>query len=315
MGEKPRLTINAREAVRLFRSGMSDEDLMRRYNISARSLERLFKKLVDEGEIAKAELNHRLYRSHRSHVVDVVSDATLKRPGSKKKIKISAGDVLSRLKSGMSDIELMDQYNLSSRGLHRLLGRLVTRGDISEDDLEQRKRAFQWVDIAFVRSNGQSPETLDEKDLDAEVNHTAIRAFLGDRKVIISGVLGALCGVLASAVFLVSFVGLENARKILQGPNRVTSTADGSVDRLDDAAKQVISTLESIARRDPGTINSDSGNQSPEYEMCMKNCDKDYAGGDDADKVIWINCRKNCVARHSKRLREIRALYHRPALW
>jgi hypothetical protein len=75
VGEKPRLAINAREAVDLFRQGASDIDLMERYNISARSLERLFKKLLDEGEISKSELKRRMFSSGKTHAVDVVSQA------------------------------------------------------------------------------------------------------------------------------------------------------------------------------------------------------------------------------------------------
>lgn len=315
MGERPRLTVNAREAVHLFRSGMSDADLMRRYNISARSLERLFKKLVDEGAIAKAELNHRLYKSQRSHVVDVVSDAVERpRVTQKKKIKISAGDVVSRIKSGMSDIDLMDQYNLSALGLERLLRKLVRRGDIAEDYLEERKRAFHWADIAFVKSEGQSPETLDDRGFDLGANHIGFREFVEEYKVVLSALLGALGGMLFTAVLLVSLAGLDTTRNLVMGA-KTSASADGPPDTLDAAAQNMVSTLESIARGDPGTSSSDPEKRSPQYEQCMKDCDKDHADGDDAEKVLWIECRKSCVAQHSKRLKAIRELYHRPRFW
>ncbi len=314
MGERPRLTVNAREAVHLFRSGMSDADLMKRYNVSARSLERLFKKLVDEGEIEKAELNRRLYGSDRSHVVDVVSD-TVVRPeeSNKKKVRISAGDVLSRIRSGLSDIEIMDHYNLSARGLDRLLKRLVRRGDIAAEDLAERKRAFHWADIAFVKSEGRPPETLEEENGDIEDDPSVFREFLEEHKVVISAMLGALCGMLLTLVLLVSLAGLERTWSVVSGPKHVASTGDGPGDPLDEAAQQVISTLEAIAVGAGPAETSESGLRSPEYERCLKNCDNDHAGGDDADKVLWINCRKNCVARYSKRLKAIRELYHSPA--
>lgn len=309
MGEKPRLTVNAREAVRLFRSGMSDSDLMKRYNISARSPERLFKKLLDEGEIEKAELNRRLFRSERSHIVDVVSDTVVRREETqKKKVRISAGDVLDRIRYGMSDIELMDHYNLSARGLDRLLKRLVRRGDIVAEDLKERKRAFHWAEIAFVKTEGQSPETLDEDS--GENDDGAVREFAEEHKVVISGLLGALCGMLLTVVFIVSLAGSEATWGLLTGPKHVASTAGGSGDPLDDAAQQVISTLEAIASGAGPEDTSESGPQSPEYERCLKNCDSDHSGDDDADKILRVSCRKDCVARYSKRLKAIRELYH-----
>lgn len=294
---------------------MSDVDLMRRYGISARSLERLFKKLLDEGEIDKAELNGRLYKSDRSHIVDVVSHTVLRRPKSKKKIRISAGEVVRLIRSGMSDIELMDRYNVSARGLDRLFRKLMQRGDIDREDLEQRKRAFHWADIAYVRSEGQSPESLEEEDLEADDDRTGFRDFPAEHKVLISALLGALCGILLTALFFVSVAGWEKTRDLAAGPKSVAPLMDGSPDPLDAAVQQMISTLESIARGDDPPGNADGGERSPQYEQCLKDCDRDHTRGDDAERALWVNCRKSCVALHSKRLREIRSLYQRPALW
>lgn len=294
---------------------MSDVDLMRRYNISARSLERLIKKLLDEGEIDKAELNGRLYKSDRSHIVDVVSYPVFKRPKSKKKIRISAGEVVRLIRSGMSDIELMDRYNVSARGLDRLFRKLRQRGEVVEEDLEERKSAFHWADIAYVRSEGQSPESLEEEDLEPDDDRTGFRGFPAEHKVLVSALLGALCGMLVTALFFVSVAGWEKTRDLAAGPKSVAALIDDSPDPLDAAVQQMISTLESIARGDDPPGNADSGERSPQYEQCLKDCDKDFSRGDDTDRALWVNCRKSCVALHSKRLKEIRSLYQRPSLW
>lgn len=317
MGEKPRLAINAQEAVELFRSGVNDVDLMRRYNISARSLERLFKKLVDEGEITRSELNERMYRSERSHVVDVVSEpvAQPKKPR-KNKVRISAEEVVQSLKSGMNDIELMNKYNLSARGVDRLLRRLVKRGDIDADELKERKKHFYWADLAFVGSDGRSVEPLNDADMDNGSDESTFREFLEVHKVGIAAGLGALAGMLGTVLFVLSVAGVDTTRALVFGPRAPGPDAVGRSDPLGDATQQMISALESIARGDRTDDQSEKSTRSRAYEKCLLDCDRDHAADDPAEKVLWLNCRKSCVVRYSKRLRKIRELYHGSAgLW
>jgi predicted transcriptional regulator len=313
VGEKPRLAINAREAVSLFRNGASDVDLMERYNISARSLERLFKKLLDEGEISKSELNQRMFSSGKTHAVDVVSQAVKGRATNKKKVRISAGDVMQSIGSGMSDIELMNKYNLSARGLDRLLRRLVKRGDIEQSELEERKKSFYWADVAFVKSNGQSVEPLDDRDFEGMPEESAFGEFLEEHKVGISACLGAIGGMLATVILIVSVTGVERTQEMVFGTTMPLTVRGGDQEGLDVATDQVIAALESIARNEPMPKDKNPDAKSPEYAKCLADCDREFSRGDGSNKALWFNCRKGCVIRHSSRMKRIRELYHTPA--
>lgn len=66
--EKP--VIKAKEAARSIRAGMSDAQLMKRYNISARGLESLFRKLAAAGLITEEELDARRLQPSQLFLVD-----------------------------------------------------------------------------------------------------------------------------------------------------------------------------------------------------------------------------------------------------
>ena len=51
--------VNAEDAVRSIRSGMTDEALMEKYEISQKGLESLFRKLVAAGAIEQSDLDRR----------------------------------------------------------------------------------------------------------------------------------------------------------------------------------------------------------------------------------------------------------------
>jgi predicted transcriptional regulator len=60
--DKP--VIKAADAVKYIRSGMDDSSLMKRYKISAKGLQSLFRKLVAAGVLDQSELNRRLSETH-----------------------------------------------------------------------------------------------------------------------------------------------------------------------------------------------------------------------------------------------------------
>jgi hypothetical protein len=57
--------VNAEDAVRSIRSGMTDEALMEKYEISQKGLESLFRKLIAAGAIERSELDRRRGSLHR----------------------------------------------------------------------------------------------------------------------------------------------------------------------------------------------------------------------------------------------------------
>lgn len=311
MGDKPRLTINAEEAVNLIRSGTSDTDLMLKYNISARSLERLFSKLVDTGEISRSELDKRMESSQRSHVVDIVSSPVSRSQDRKKKVRISAAEVVGCIRSRMSDIELMDKYNISAKGLDRLFRKLVSRGDVEQSELDERKKAFQWSDLAFVRSNGHSVEAVLDAEDGPEHRMSALPELWEQHRVAIAAALGALGGVIGTLIVMLMLMGVDQALQLIGRAPPAQVSAVTVPDSLDAVTKQMTTVLESIARGEQGTKDPAKETGSQQYEECLKRCDSRFSGGDAADRALWVNCRKNCVLRYSERMKKIRELYYR----
>ncbi len=57
---KPVLKISVREVLEDLRNGMDDEELMKKYNLSNRQVQRLFRKMIAEGFISPLQLANRL---------------------------------------------------------------------------------------------------------------------------------------------------------------------------------------------------------------------------------------------------------------
>ncbi len=57
---KPVLKISVKQVLQDIRSGMDDEELMKKYNLSNRQIQRLFRKMIAEGFMSPMELANRL---------------------------------------------------------------------------------------------------------------------------------------------------------------------------------------------------------------------------------------------------------------
>ena len=57
---KPVLKIFVKQVLQDIRSGMDDEELMKKYNLSNRQVQRLFRKMIAEGFVSPMELAKRL---------------------------------------------------------------------------------------------------------------------------------------------------------------------------------------------------------------------------------------------------------------
>jgi len=66
---------------------------------------------------------------------------------------IKSEEVIADIRSGISDLELAEKYNLSPPGLESLLGHLVDSGLLSQGELEDREQfTASQVIRAFVES-------------------------------------------------------------------------------------------------------------------------------------------------------------------
>lgn len=147
----PKPVIEAKEALDALRKGMSDSELMEKYNLSARGLESLLKKLVKAGAISLGELETRMPEFVRH--VSLASD--MKQTQAKGIHTVSAKDAVSDVKSGLSDAALMMKYRLSARGLEHLFEQLLSAGLVVQHDIERRLTT--------------SDSTVDVKDLQREL--------------------------------------------------------------------------------------------------------------------------------------------------
>ena len=75
---KPKIRIDAREVLRDLRSGMEDQELMTKFSLSYRQLQRLFRKLILADLISPLELASRLCvtESQVTETLDTITKAT-----------------------------------------------------------------------------------------------------------------------------------------------------------------------------------------------------------------------------------------------
>lgn len=124
--------IKPREAVEDIRAGLDDQALMEKYKLTEKGLQYLFDELADLGFITREE--------HRD----------VKLP----KRKISAADFVDDIRSGMSQVAIMEKYALSSKGLVSAYQKLVSAGILQpEEVLENRDR----VEIDVVEELRREP--------------------------------------------------------------------------------------------------------------------------------------------------------------
>ena len=131
--------IDAMEALTDIKAGLDDVDLMEKYNLSARGLQSLFKKLAAMGFMDKKTM-------------DVVLPSRESVPPDKVK-QISGKQFLIDFRSGTSDNELMRKHGLSSRELEILFGKLLDAGLITEAELVEQEQEHQMDTTVDVRED------------------------------------------------------------------------------------------------------------------------------------------------------------------
>jgi len=143
----PKVIVEAREALEDIRNGMNDSDLAEKYGLSAIGLQSLFNKLVAAGLVTCAELNSRTHWSQKKVKLDIGAE---NEPAAKQvseprnaKIKIDPRRVVSDIRYGLGDSELMEKYGLSLGSFQRLVKRLLDEGMLTQAELDHRRH---WTD-------------------------------------------------------------------------------------------------------------------------------------------------------------------------
>jgi hypothetical protein len=143
--------IDAKQALDFIRSGLDDNALMKRYKLSARGLQSLFRKLIESGAITRDELDERsstfvarAFREDENEAPDRAESVveTTEKPHPPSDPAKDVREVVKDIRTGMGDDELMDKYRLTSGGLQRLFDHLLKVRMIRESDLEERNAYF-----------------------------------------------------------------------------------------------------------------------------------------------------------------------------
>jgi len=302
---KLRFQVNRNEAVRLIRSGAGDSLLMETFHLSASGLQKLFGKLVAANEIEQSELDRRMLASGRSHVIDLTDEPVART----QKALIQTDEAARDIHAGMSDIDLMEKYNLSASGLQSLLDKLLDAGRITVREFDQRQNVAGW----------KSPEIPSEEDYGAfgEVQSTwgeALRAgrvsrFVHRHRVVIATSVGLLAGmaVMAGLIHICGgdMRGIDTARPGKTGVSQEVGDQDFAK-QIDEA----IAVLEAVVRdqSSPGTPSAAS--EASALQQCLENCKHDHSGKEVAEKDLLMACRRECLQTHSETFRRIRQRYH-----
>jgi hypothetical protein len=133
--------VSAKAVVADIKSGVSDAEMMSKYQLSAKGLESLYSKLIERNLVTSAEL------AGRRAVPSERSELESPEPGPQSASRaaqsgINAGmaqAAVDHIRKGSHDSEIMADLGLSPSQLQKLLEDLVRSGHLSSEELEARK--------------------------------------------------------------------------------------------------------------------------------------------------------------------------------
>lgn len=149
--------IDAKQALEDIRSGVDEQALMMKYNLSAKGLLSLFRKLVLAGAIPPTELERRMPKFQAALKTIELPDDSTRKIGYR---EIQAQNAVKHIKSGMTDAELMTKYKISAQGLQSLIEQLIGAGFLKSSDLDHRGLSEDdTVDVLHTRGflNKETP--------------------------------------------------------------------------------------------------------------------------------------------------------------
>ena len=158
--------IKASDVIRDIEAGMSDPDLMSKYQLSGRQLEVLLQQLVDTGKITQKQINHRLnmaetaitraFDETRRSVQELGDDfdytepepaqsapspsAPPQRPSQSGSLTINVRQFTADVLAGVPDDGLMAKYSLDPKQVQFVFQRMVDLGVVTTGQLYERTR-------------------------------------------------------------------------------------------------------------------------------------------------------------------------------
>ncbi len=137
--------INAKEAAADIRSGMDDDYLMKKYQLSPPGLQSLVDKLVGAGYLDLAEIEDRMPAFLGTVRITHPVLSTMKSEGhnsgpvldGKSSSHVNAYEMARDIRSGMTDSALLRKFHLSSEELQSTFTKLIRLEMITRDDLDR----------------------------------------------------------------------------------------------------------------------------------------------------------------------------------
>ena len=144
------------------------------------------------------ELDQRTRVSQRSHFVifDGFPDVV------RRQARVKASDALQAIQSGMSDIAIMNQYNLSVKGLDSLYSKLMAMGKLDQAEMDARRGV---TDEDFGLSKGVIADRLLRRTRDdMSVSSTGpSETFWEEHKAPVTAAIGFAVGMAVFAALLI----------------------------------------------------------------------------------------------------------------
>jgi uncharacterized protein (DUF433 family) len=134
--EKP--VVSAKVILSDLAHNLSDEDLMKKHNLSPKGLRSLYKKLLRKGLLSRHVMSRRTEVPLLPEVTPVVSKPAPEPAPTKP--AVNASDVLKDIEQGATDEELMRKYRLTRKGLASLMRKLRSAGLVNTQIVSLRRK-------------------------------------------------------------------------------------------------------------------------------------------------------------------------------
>jgi hypothetical protein len=226
---------------------------------------------------------------------------------------VNAQEAVRDIRSGMSDEALMDKYAISRKGLESLFRKLVAAGEIGQSDLDRRGRPLRTPTWVLSLRNPPRPPNVKEEYLksaepEAEVSPQEGRSIWEAYRHYFFAVVGAAIGGVSVFLSMTFFDGSGPSRLNRSAALPAPTAAAGEKELTQ--VEQLIKIFEAITSERMSKVDFGSPAKTSQYKECLDNCARSHKPADHADKALFINCRKECIAQYAERAKEIRRRYY-----
>jgi DNA-binding HxlR family transcriptional regulator len=151
-GKDNKPSVAAAQAVEDIKAGMDDAALMKKYGVSVKGLQSLFRKLIASGMIKASEIDFRAAHGDASVILEIpdflsapakpqpapTPAPTPEKSRLQRKSLVDPREAVADIRIGMADQSLMKKYAISAKGLQSLFRKLVASGLISRAEIDSR---------------------------------------------------------------------------------------------------------------------------------------------------------------------------------